>query len=143
MMLLSHRLDARPPTVARAAQSIIRLGPLSFAETRALVGGLFGPVAGDAFAQVQDFVANRAGGNPLFVEEIIRSLVGKGVLVREGDRWACTAACEAVDVPPTLHGLLLSRVDRLPADARRMLTEAAVLGPMFEPALLRVVATDA
>src|SRR6266508_2184792 len=128
MMLLSHRSDARPPVVARAAQSIIRLAPLSLDETRALVGGLFGQVAGDAFAQVQDFVATRAGGNPLFVEEIVRSLVGKGVLVRQGDRWACTAACDAVDVPPTLHGLLLSRVDRLAADTRRLLQEAAVLG---------------
>ena len=75
-----------------------------------------------------DFVAARAGGNPLFVEEIVRSLVGTGVLVREGDRWTCTRACEAVNIPPTLHGLLLSRVDRLPAEARRLLQEAAVLG---------------
>jgi adenylate cyclase len=143
MLLLSHRPDTRPPLVARAAQSIIRLSPLSPDETRALVGELFGPVAGDAFPQVQDFVARRAGGNPLFVEEIVRSLVGKGVLVRQGDRWACTAACEAVNVPPTLHGLLLSRVDRLLADTRRLLQEAAVLGMVFDEALLLAVATDA
>ncbi len=142
MLLLSHRPDARPPVVARAAQSVIRLAPLSPDETRALVGGLFGPSAGDLLVQLQDFVARRAGGNPFFVEEIVRSLVGKGVLVRQDDRWACTAACEAVDVPPTLHGLLLSRVDRLPADARRLLHEAAVLGAEFDEALLRGVATD-
>ncbi len=143
MMLLSHRPDARPPLVARAAQSIIRLVPLSPDETRGLVGGLFGPMDDDAFAKVQHFVAARAGGNPLFVEEIVRSLVSKGVLVRRDGRWACTAACEAVDIPPTLHGLLLSRVDRLPADARRLLQEAAVLGEAFDEALLRAVATDA
>ncbi len=142
MTLLSHRPDVRPPLVTRAAQSIIRLAPLSPAETRALVGGLFGPVDGDAFPQVQDFVATRAGGNPLFVEEIVRTLVSDGVLVRQGDRWACTAACGAVTVPPTLHGLLLSRVDRLPADARRLLQEAAVLGMAFDEALLLAVATN-
>ncbi len=143
MLLLSHRPDTRPPLVARAAQSAIRLAPLSADDTRALVAGLFGALAGPVLGQLQDFVATRAGGNPLFVEEIVRSLVDKGVLVREGDRWACTAACEAVDVPPTLHGLLLSRVDRLPADARRLLQEAAVLGAVFDEALLRSVATDA
>jgi adenylate cyclase len=142
MVLLSHRPDARPPLIARAAQSVIRLPPLSPDDTRALVGDLFGPLGGDAIAHVQDFVATRAGGNPLFVEEIVRNLVGKGVLVREGDRWACTAACEAVDVPPTLHGLLLSRVDRLPAEGRRLLQEAAVLGAAFDEALLRDVATE-
>jgi adenylate cyclase len=143
MLLLSHRPDARPPLVARAAQSVIRLAPLSADDTRALVAGLFGASVGDVLGQLEDFVATRAGGNPFFVEEIVRSLVGKGVLVRQGDRWACTAACEAVDVPPTLHGLLLSRVDRLPADARRLLQEAAVLGVVFDEALLRGVAIDA
>jgi adenylate cyclase len=143
MILLSHRPDARPPLVARAAQSVIRLAPLTPDETRALVDGLFGAgPAGDLRSHLEDFVATRAGGNPLFVEEILRSLVGKGVLVREGDHWMCTATCEAVDVPPTLHGLLLSRVDRLPAEARRLLQEAAVLGAVFEELLLRDIATD-
>jgi adenylate cyclase len=143
MVLLSHRPEARPPLVARAAQSVIRVHPLSTDETRSLVGSLFGAAGGDHLGQLQDFVATRAGGNPLFAEEIVRSLVGKGVLVREGDRWACTAACEAVDVPPTLHGLLLSRVDRLSADGRRLLQEAAVLGAEFDEALLRDIATEA
>ena len=139
MLLLSHRPDATPPPVARAAQSVIRLAPLSPDDTRALVAGLFGASIGDAAAQLQDFVATRAGGNPFFVEEILRSLVGKGVLVRHGDRWACTAGGEALDVPATLQGLLLSRVDRLPADARRLLQEAAVLGAVFDATLLHAV----
>jgi len=140
MMLFTHRSDMRPPVVARAAQSIIRLSPLSIDETRTLVDGLLGSVAGDAIARVQDFVATRAGGNPLFVEEIVRSLMGKGVLVRQGDHWTCTAACQAIEIPATLHGLLLSRIDRLPADARRLLQEAAVLGAVFDVALLRSIA---
>jgi adenylate cyclase len=141
MVLLSHRPEARPLHVPRAAHTVIRVHPLSRDETRKLVGGLFG-ATGDQLGELQDFVATRASGNPLFVEEIVRSLVGKGVLVRTGDRWARTAAYEAVDVPPTLHGLLLSRVDRLPADARRVLQEAAVLGAEFDETLLRDIATD-
>jgi predicted ATPase len=102
------------------------------------VAGLF-PGAADAPAHLQEFVATRAGGNPLFVEELVRNLVSRGILVRQADRWTCTAACDAVDVPPSLHGLLLSRVDRLPADARRVLQEAAVLGAVFDEPLLRAV----
>jgi adenylate cyclase len=141
MVLLSHRPERQPPFVARAAQSIIRLLPLSKDETLAVVTGLFGDVGGDAFVRMQDFVTTRAGGNPLFVEEIVRSLLGRGYLVRQGDRWECIAACEAVDVPPTLQGLLLSRVDQLPAETRRLLQEAAVLGAEFEGALLRTITT--
>ncbi len=143
MVLLSHRPEARPPILTRAAQSIIRVHPLSVDETRVLVAGLFGETGGGELGRLQDFVTPRAGGNPLFVEEIVRSLVGKGVLVRQGERWASTAVFEAADVPLTLHGLLLSRVDRLPADARRLLQEAAVLGAEFDEPLLREIATDA
>ena len=144
MMLLSHRPESRAPVLARSAQSIIRVHALSADETRSLVRDLFGAVGGGELGRLQDFVATRAGGNPLFVEEIVRSLVGKGVLVRDGERWVSTAvAYEAVDVPLTLQGLLLSRVDRLPSEARRLLQEAAVLGAEFDAALLREVATDA
>ncbi len=142
MTLLSCRPDARRPLVARATQSTIRLEPLSADETRLLVRSLFGTTDEDAFPQVQELVAARAEGNPLFVEEIIRSLVDEGALTHDGNGWTCVAACNAVDVPPTLHGLLLSRVDRLPANVRRLLQEAAVQGMAFDKALLLAVATD-
>jgi adenylate cyclase len=140
MLLVSHRPDTKPPLVVRAAQSVIRLGPLRQDDTRRLVAGLFGSGGGDALDSVQDFIATRAGGNPFFVEEIVRSLVGKGLLVRRDDQWVCTATWDAVDVPPTLHGLLLSRVDRLPSEPRRLLQEAAVLGAVFDTSLLRAIA---
>ena len=141
MVLLSHRSETRPPLVARAAQTIIPLAPLSKDETRALVTGLFGDIGNEAFAQLQDFISTRAGGNPLFVEEIARSLLSRRYLVRQGDRWECTATCDAVEVPSTLQGLLLSRVDRVPADDRRLLQEAAVLGAEFDGGLLQSIAT--
>lgn len=142
MVLVSQRPDTQPPLLTRAGQSIIRLIPLSGDETRALVRGLFGQVTGSAFGQLQDFVVARASGNPLFVEEIVRGLLGRNVLVREGDHWVCTAACDTVDVPATVQGLLLSRIDRLPIEARRVLQEAAVLGVVFEEQLLRAIAAE-
>ncbi len=142
MLLVSHRPDAPLHLVTQVSQSIIRLAPLSREEIQALVTGLFGQIEEAALAKVQHLIATRAGGNPLFAEEIVRNLVSMGVLLRQGDRWTCTRACDAVNIPPTLHGLLLSRVDWLPADARRLLQEAAVLGLVFEEALLHAIATD-
>ncbi len=143
MMLISLRPDAHPPPVDRAAQTVLRLAPLSADETQALVSGLFGPVDDVAFAQIRQVIATRAGGNPLFVEEIIRSLVTEGTLVRNHDRWTYAADSGAVDIPATLHGLLLSRIDRLPDDIRRLLQEAAVLGAVFDETLLRAITTGA
>jgi adenylate cyclase len=140
MLLLTLRPEARSPLFARAAQSVIRIAPLSGDETRALIAGLFAGSPG-VVAHVADFVTPRAGGNPLFVEEIVRNLVARGVLQRDADTWQCTAACEGVEVPPSLHGLLLSRVDRLAPDGRRVLQEAAVLGAEFDAPLLRATSS--
>ena len=142
MVVLSHRTETRPPHAARAAQSLIRLAALTDGETRAVVSGLFGNEQGDALNELQELVISRAGGNPLFVEEIVRTLLAKGYLALRDGRWECTTVRGEVDVPPTLQGLLLSRVDRLPAGARRLLQEAAVLGTEFEENFLRAVATD-
>lgn len=140
MLLLTLRPEAAPPPFARAAQSVIRVAPLSGDETRTLIAGLFAG-SPDVAARLGDFVSARAGGNPLFVEEIVRNLLARGVVQRDGGAWRCTAACEAPEVPPSLHGLLLSRVDRLATDARRVLQEAAVLGAEFDAALLRAVSS--
>jgi adenylate cyclase len=69
-------------------------------------------------------------------------LVNGGTLIRRDNRWLCTAGCEAVDIPPTLHGLLLSRVDRLRGDARRLLQGAAVFGEAFDEPMLQAVTKD-
>ena len=143
MMLVAHRPEVRPPVRTGAEQTEIRLAALSADETRQFVDGLFGSLQQPAFARLRDLIVARAGGNPLFVEEIVRSLVGRGVLVREAGHWMLSASVETVSLPPTLHGLLLSRVDKLPADTRRVLQAAAVLGVSFDEVLLQAVAGDA
>jgi adenylate cyclase len=140
MLIATHRPETPPPLMARAAETIIRLSPLSAEETQAMLSGLFGAVDEVAFAPVRHLVARQAGGNPLFVEEIVRMLVSAGALTRRGERWTYAGDCQAANVPPTLQGLLLSRIDRLPPDSRRLLQAAAVLGISFDEPLLHAIA---
>jgi adenylate cyclase len=142
MLLVAQRPDAQPLRTVRAERSVIELGPLGDEDVCALVSQLLGASADDGLGPVRDLVAARAGGNPLFVEEIVRSLVSRGLLVRRHERWVCEASCDAADVPPTLYGLLLSRIDRMDAEDRRALQEAAVLGARFDGELLEQVASD-
>jgi predicted ATPase len=76
-------------------------------------------------------VLERAGGNPLFLEEIIRGLAEQGVLRREGDRWVATGDVDRWAIPGTLRGVLAARIDALPAEAKRTLQRAAVVGRFF------------
>jgi predicted ATPase len=81
----------------------------------------------------------RAEGNPFFVEEVVRMLIERGVIVGEGERWVATGDIGAVEIPESLHGLLLARIDGLPDAAKRSLRIAAVIGRQFPVRVLERV----
>jgi class 3 adenylate cyclase/tetratricopeptide (TPR) repeat protein len=85
-------------------------------------------------AAAQDLIIGKAEGNPFFVEEVIRSLIERGALVRSGDggRWIATELIDSMRVPDTLQGVLMARLDRLPAATKRIAQEAAVIGRIFQ-----------
>ena len=144
MLLFTYRpvFDARGLLTSRATHTAIRLVPLSADQSAALFDAFFGASMSRLPARLRKLIVTRAGGNPFHLEEIIRGLIAGGVLVREDTGWTCTADVATVEVPPTLQGLLLSRVDRLPPRARRLLQEAAVLGSVFDPKLLRMICSE-
>ncbi len=144
MLLFTYRptFDARPLVTRRATHTTIRLSPLSAGECGALLDAFFGRSRGDVPDGVRDLIVRRSGGNPFYLEEIVRSLIAGGALRREGGGWRCDMDTAALEVPATLQGLLLSRMDRLPPAARRTAQEASVLGLTFDASLLRAVATE-
>ena len=134
--------DARALVTTRATHAAIRLLPLSAGDSEVLLGAFFGASVEGLPIRLRQLIVERAGGHPFYLEEIVRALIGDGVLVRENAGWRCTADAATVDVPPTIQGLLLSRVDRLPLATRRVVQEAAVLGPVFDATLLRRVTSE-
>ena len=84
----------------------------------------------------RDYILARSEGNPLFVEEVIRMLIDRGVIRREGEWWVATQEVSDVDIPETIHGLLLARIDRLPPEIRRTLRVASVIGRQFPATVL-------
>jgi adenylate cyclase len=142
MLLVTARpgFDAQAVLTTRAAHTMIRLAPLDDAQSGALLEGLLGSPAHGLPSALNALVVRRAGGNPLYVVEIVRTLIATGALARNADGWVCAGDLSALDVPPTIQGLLLSRVDRLPPDARRLLQDAAVLGLAFRRDVLHGMA---
>jgi class 3 adenylate cyclase/tetratricopeptide (TPR) repeat protein len=86
-------------------------------------------------------IRDRAEGNPFFVEEIVRSLLERGVVVRNGDgaRWANGSGAAAIEIPENVQALLAARVDRLSDDVRRTLQLAAVIGRSFYRRVLEAI----
>ena len=112
----------------------IRLDPLSADQTRTLVANL---LKIESLPQAtRDHILTKAEGNPFFVEEVIRMLIDRGAIEQRGDRWVATAQAAEVEIPDTLQGLLLARIDRLPPESKRTLRVAAVIGRQFGVTML-------
>lgn len=80
--------------------------------------------------ELQELVFNKAEGIPLFVEELTRSLVEQGLLVRDDAGWRLTVPPDDMQVPDTVQGIIQARFDRLDVDLKDTLRAAAVLGPV-------------
>ena len=61
---------------------------------------------------VERRLLTHAEGNPFYLEELVRSLVETGALVRDGDGWRFDHEVE-VEVPDTIEKVILARLDRL------------------------------
>jgi predicted ATPase len=87
---------------------------------------------------LQEHVLARAEGNPFYLEEIVRSLIDSGVIVYDETYGRWTAVCDVTEVavPDTLHGTLMSRIDRLPEAARQVLQLASVAFWLLSPRAL-------
>jgi adenylate cyclase len=145
MLLVTQRPAVELDVLAAGAlpQTLLLLQPLSATHSASLLDALFGTDARTLPAALQQRIVEHAGGNPLFLEEMVRTLIVDGALHRERERWVLHAQAAALNVPQTIHGLLLGRIDRLPPPARQAMQEAAVIGPQFAEDLLREVASDA
>ena len=111
----------------RRRASNVFLEPLTPSETRDLTAALLPEGPDDELVAT---VTERAGGNPFFVEEMVRLLAEDG------------GSSEASDLPDTVQALLAARLDSLEPFERRLVQHAAVVGRTFWEELLAPVADE-
>jgi class 3 adenylate cyclase/tetratricopeptide (TPR) repeat protein len=118
----TEHLLARLAKEFRDAHLLIRLTPLTAASTSELVANLTG---GHGLPSgLQALIAERTEGNPFYVEEVVRGLSQEG-----GP--AATSETD-LELPATIEGIILARVDRVDPSTRRVLQIAAVVGRRFD-----------
>ncbi len=108
----------------------IPLNPLDEDRSRELVANLLH--VEDLPETVRGLILKKAEGNPFYVEEVIRSLLDSGLVIREDSRWRATRAIEDIAVPDTLAGVITARLDRLDEGTKRVAQAASVIGRQFD-----------
>jgi DNA-binding SARP family transcriptional activator len=133
-------LDLRPTWGGgKPNASSTSLDPLTDEECERLVDNLLGD--SDLPEPVRAHIIRSAAGNPLFVEELLGTLVDQAVLRHEGGRWT-TTELPALAVPPSLRALIASRIDLLPDADRIVLELASVEGKRFHHQALAALAPE-
>jgi class 3 adenylate cyclase/tetratricopeptide (TPR) repeat protein len=137
-LLVNYRPEYSHGWAGKTYYSQLRLDALP-AETAAdLLRGLLG--ADPALAPLERMLTGRSEGNPLFLEESVRALAETGALAGERGAYRLARPVDSVEVPGTVQAILAARIDRLPADEKRVLQAASVVGKDVPLDLLRAVA---
>ncbi len=80
---------------------------------------------------VRERIIKRAGGNPFFIEEVVRSFIDEGVVVLKNGRFEVTDKIDTVMIPRTISDVLMARIDRLEENTRGVIKVASVIGRNF------------
>ena len=115
----------------------LQLEPLGPEACRELIRNLFR--GADVPVRLRSTLEEKAAGNPLFVEEVVRSLLADGSLVVEAGKLRATERIRDAEVPGNIQEVVLARIDRLPATPRRVLQVASALGRAFRADVLSEV----
>ena len=113
----------------------VHLGPVADADVARLVAGM-APGIDDATV---DLIVGAAAGVPLYAVEYVRMLIGTGGLLADGDRFRQVETVDSLEMPESLQAVVGARFDRLPAEDRSLIQDAAVLGDLFPRRHLEMV----
>lgn len=122
------------------SETTIMLAPLNEWTTESLTAELIG--RDPTVLGVAERIAQAVAGNPFFVEEIVRDLVGRGLLLGNRGDYRFIGDLDSFAVPATIQSVIASRIDRLTVPDKSILNAAAVIGSSFDLDLLHAVLAD-
>jgi class 3 adenylate cyclase len=138
LLLASYRSDHRPAWRERPHASEVRLTPLGARSAEALVEEFLGRTP--ELQPLTRMLVERTGGNALFIEESVRSLIENEVLVGDRGAYRLAKPLASIQIPDRVQAVLAARIDRLPDERKTFLQTGAVIGKDLPFSLLQAVA---
>src|SRR5262249_50520931 len=136
LALFTFRPEFEPPWVGLPNVGTLTLGRLNRNDVESMIarvtGGRLLPAA------VMKQIVAKTDGNPLFVEELTKTVLEAGILVEDAEGYRLDGPLPPLAIPETLQDSLMARLDRL-APVREIAQIGAAIGREFSYSLLRVV----
>jgi class 3 adenylate cyclase/tetratricopeptide (TPR) repeat protein len=137
LMLSAYRPEGVPPWAQSGHYQRIGLETLSSKSSMRLVHNTLGGLALDP--DLEQKIVEKTGGNPFFVEEIVRELREREDIIKEDDRYVCGRPIDQLEIPNTVQGVLAARMDRLSEDLKKTMQVASVIGRDFAFRILKSI----
>ncbi len=138
LLLVNYRPEYRHEWGNKSYYVQLRLDALGRESAAEMLSALLGD--GVDLNPLKRLIVGRSEGNPFFIEEMVRALFDEGVLVRNGTV-NVNRPLSQLRLPPTVQGILASRIDRLGAEQKELLQTMAVIGRESSVALIRQMAS--
>jgi class 3 adenylate cyclase len=138
LLLVNYRPEYEHRWGGKTYYTQLRLDTLPPESAEELLQALLGDDAG--LAPLKPLLIARTEGNPFFLEESVRTLIETRALVGERGAYRLAQALPTIQVPATVQAVLAARMDRLPAEEKRLLQTAAVIGTEVSLPLLQAIA---
>ena len=136
MFICSFRESLKGKNFIDGAKGI-KLVPLKNNETDKLIRFLI--KENDIYKLMKDRIITTANGNPLFIEEIVRGIEAKKLLVNKDKPGNFAEIFENFQIPDTVQSIARARIDLLPVGLKEILYQASVLGRYIEIELLQKI----
>jgi len=137
LLLVNFRPEYSPVWANRSSYAQARIHPLTQASAGELLEALLG--RDPALEGLKKKLVDLTKGNPLFLEEYVRSLIESGGLAGGTGDWRPTGTLLDLVVPQSIEALVASRIDRLEPRCKEVLQCAAVIGNDVPQSLLGAV----
>ncbi|MGI9147336.1 MAG: AAA family ATPase, partial [Chloroflexota bacterium] len=137
LLLVSYRPEYEHQWIHKTYYAQLRVDALPTQRADQLLRALLGDDA--ALHTVRQHLIVKTEGNPLFLEESVRSLIDAGALVGERGAYRQVRPIDSIRVPDTVQRVLSARIDRLEPESKRLLQVAAVIGKDVPFSLLRAI----
>jgi transcriptional regulator with AAA-type ATPase domain/tetratricopeptide (TPR) repeat protein len=137
LLMVSFRPEYQVRWGSRTYYTQLRIDPLTGENTEELLRTLLG--TDPSLEPLARLLIERTEGNPLYLEESVRSLVETGELQGSRGAYRLAAPLTSIQVPATVQAILAARIDRLAPEDKHLLQAAAAIGKDAPYTLLHMI----
>ena len=137
LLILLHRPEYTHQWGSKSYFNRIGLTQLTLKSSAELVQAIL--EEGEVAPELRDLILSRAGGNPLFMEELIHTLLENGSIQMRDHQYVLAQRPSELQVPETIQGIIAARMDRLEENLKRTMQVASVIGREFAFRILQAI----